>query len=139
MVFAQINPGHIGSLTQIDIEQRYKTQSSQQKALHREMALLKYTFTAEDIKANTLSKLAISLEKDLELKKKYVGTKQTEYEYYHRLSKNIIDDVDCQLSRHYNFTEEELYFIINYDIKYRMGKELASYIEGALNKQNNGN
>ena len=36
VVFAQINPGHIGSLTQIEIEQRYKTQSSQQRALHKQ-------------------------------------------------------------------------------------------------------
>ncbi len=28
------------------------------------------------------------------------------------------------LAEHYGFTEEELDFIINYDIKYRMGKEL---------------
>jgi len=26
------------------------------------------------------------------------------------------------LSEHYDFTEEELDYIINYDIKYRMGK-----------------
>jgi len=28
------------------------------------------------------------------------------------------------------FTEEELDFIVNYDIKYRMGKELDNYIAG---------
>jgi hypothetical protein len=28
------------------------------------------------------------------------------------------------LPEHYGFTEEELDFIINYDIKYRMGDEL---------------
>jgi len=28
------------------------------------------------------------------------------------------------LAKHYEFTEEELDFIINYDIKYRMGDEL---------------
>ena len=27
------------------------------------------------------------------------------------------------LARHYGFTDEQLDFIINYDIKYRMGKE----------------
>jgi hypothetical protein len=27
------------------------------------------------------------------------------------------------LTRHYKFTEEELDFIINYDIKYRMGSD----------------
>ena len=36
-------------------------------------------------------------------------------------SKPIIDEIDRVLARHYGFTEEELDFIINYDIKYRMG------------------
>ena len=33
------------------------------------------------------------------------------------------DKIDCVLARHYCFTDEELDFIINYDIKYRMGRE----------------
>jgi hypothetical protein len=41
-----------------------------------------------------------------------------------RLSKPIIDEIDKVLAVHYGFTDEELDFIINYDIKYRMGKEL---------------
>jgi hypothetical protein len=36
-------------------------------------------------------------------------------------SKNIIDQIDKVLAHHYGFTDEELDFIINYDIKYRMG------------------
>lgn len=40
------------------------------------------------------------------------------------LSKPIIDEIDKVLAKHYGFTEEELDFIINYDIKYRMGDEL---------------
>ena len=43
-----------------------------------------------------------------------------------RLSKSICDDIDSILSVHYLFTHEELDFVINYDIKYRMGKELNS-------------
>lgn len=39
-------------------------------------------------------------------------------------SKSIINQIDKQLAKHYSFTDEELDFIINYDIKYRMGKEL---------------
>ena len=39
-------------------------------------------------------------------------------------SKPIIDEIDKLLAKHYGFTEEELDFIINYDIKYRMGDEL---------------
>ena len=39
-------------------------------------------------------------------------------------SKTIIDEIDTVLATHYGFTEEELDYIINYDIKYRMGKDL---------------
>ncbi|MDR3130054.1 MAG: Eco57I restriction-modification methylase domain-containing protein, partial [Treponema sp.] len=45
-------------------------------------------------------------------------------EYYPKLSKPIIDEIDKVLAKHYGFTDEELDFIINYDIKYRMGGEL---------------
>jgi len=38
-----------------------------------------------------------------------------------RKSKPIIDKIDRVLAKHYDLTEEELDFIINYDIKYRMG------------------
>ncbi len=41
---------------------------------------------------------------------------------YPRLSKPIIDEIDRVLAEHYGFTDEELDFIINYDIKYRMGR-----------------
>ena len=52
-------------------------------------------------------------------------TGQIQYqEFYPRLSKPIIDEIDELLAKHYGFTEEELDFIINYDIKYRMGDEL---------------
>ena len=44
-----------------------------------------------------------------------------------KLSNSIIDESDKVLAKHYGFNEEELDFIINYDIKYRMG---ASDTEG---------
>ena len=40
-----------------------------------------------------------------------------------RQSKPIIDRIDKALAPYYGFTDEELDFIINYDIKYRMGRE----------------
>lgn len=43
-------------------------------------------------------------------------------EFRPSLSKPIIDKIDTILAKHYGFTDEELDFIINYDIKYRMGK-----------------
>lgn len=39
-------------------------------------------------------------------------------------SKEIMDAIDKELIKVYDFTEEELDFIINYDIKYRMSDEL---------------
>lgn len=38
-----------------------------------------------------------------------------------RSSKRIIDEIDAVLAQHYGFTDEELDFIVNYDIKHRMG------------------
>ena len=38
-------------------------------------------------------------------------------------SKPIVDEIDRLLAAHYGFTDEELGFIINYDINHRMGPE----------------
>ena len=48
-----------------------------------------------------------------------------------RSAKPILDEIDRVLAAHYEFTDEELDFIpstklragINYDIKYRMGRD----------------
>ena len=44
--------------------------------------------------------------------------------FFIKYSKPIIDEIDMVLAKHYGFTDAELDFIINYDIKYRMGDEL---------------
>ncbi len=46
------------------------------------------------------------------------------YEYYPQQLKATIDKIDAVLSKLYGFTEKELDFITNYDIKYRMGGEV---------------
>jgi hypothetical protein len=45
-----------------------------------------------------------------------------------RPTKYTLDEIDLTLGQHYGLSDEELDFIINYDIKYRMGQEEA---EGA--------
>ncbi|MCP4371393.1 MAG: SAM-dependent methyltransferase, partial [Deltaproteobacteria bacterium] len=45
-------------------------------------------------------------------------------EFSIKSAKFIIDEIDRIFAQHYGFTDEELDFIINYDIKYRMGKKL---------------
>lgn len=37
-----------------------------------------------------------------------------------------MDEVDQVLTQHCGFTDEELDFIINYDIKYRMGRNAGN-------------
>lgn len=75
-----------------------------------------------------LEKLTTSLMQDLVRHKarkecQYKTTGKVQYdEFYPRYSKPIIDEIDCVLAEHYGFTDEELDFIINYDIKYRMGR-----------------
>jgi len=71
-------------------------------------------------------KLMLDLQKNAYRKTAfYKATGKVEYdEFYPRLSKPIIDKIDRVLAEHYGFTDEELDFIINYDIKYRMGDSL---------------
>jgi hypothetical protein len=77
-------------------------------------------------------RLSESLSKDLEkyAQRKTIRTKQGHTIRYDEIkafhSKPIFDEIDHVLAKHYGFTEEELDFIINYDIKYRMGQEARS-------------
>ena len=56
--------------------------------------------------------------------RKFQGNTSRYKSFIPKFSKPIIDEIDKLLAKHYGFTEEELDFIINYDIKYRMGDEL---------------
>jgi len=47
--------------------------------------------------------------------------KMTYEQYRPNKTKSLIDEIDRVLAEHYGLKEEELDFIINYDIKYRMG------------------
>ena len=78
---------------------------------------------------NKLSEIGTILENDIK-KNSFITTRNTvnddiELESFRlNSSKNILDCIDKILAKHYGFTEETLDFIINYDIKYRMGEEL---------------
>ena len=52
------------------------------------------------------------------------GDTITYAEYYTHKSKPILDQIDRVLALHYGLSDEEADFIINYDIKYRMGREM---------------
>jgi hypothetical protein len=50
-------------------------------------------------------------------------------------SKRNIDEIDTVLAKHYGFTAEESDFIINYDIKYRLGRDSESVEEYNTQKE----
>ena len=78
-----------------------------------------------------LARLTHALMKDLHgnAQRKTIGTQTGDSimyeEFFAGKSKLIIDDIDRVLAKNYGFTEEELDFIVNYDIKYRTGREGA--------------
>jgi len=65
--------------------------------------------------------LSERLERRLEQTKKYIGSKQADYEYKHKECKDEIDAIDNLLADIYELTEEELLYIKNFALKYRMG------------------
>jgi hypothetical protein len=84
----------------------------------------------DSLSENTLKKEADILNKDLNnniqvAEYQYANRGMVRFaQFFPKKSKPIIDEIDKVLAKHYGFTEEELDFIINYDIKYRMGDEL---------------
>ena len=87
----------------------------------------KYPGSSIEMKLSRLCEFLMdNLKENAKLKTAYYkSTGRIEYEeYYAYKSKPIIDKIDHVLAKHYGFTDEELDFIINYDIKYRMGKDL---------------
>ncbi|MBI2864012.1 MAG: Eco57I restriction-modification methylase domain-containing protein [Chloroflexi bacterium] len=86
---------------------------------------------APDLSAasTALKKLSQAIEKDyvqkgkvLRMHNKLTGIVELESLTPAR-SKPLLNLIDCALAPCYGFTDEELDFIINYDVKYRMGRE----------------
>ncbi len=89
-----------------------------------------FRFNSSILEDDTLEKISLAYMRDLNLNSiMQIRIQKTKGETCTQLfkvkqSKPIIDEIDKVLAKHYGFTEEELDFIINYDIKYRMGDEL---------------
>lgn len=68
-----------------------------------------------------IKKLASNLQKRLEKTKVFVGTKQTDYEYKHKLCRDEISDIDDYICSLFGLTNEETLYIKNFKLKYRIG------------------
>ncbi len=92
----------------------------------------RFNYPKESKTINELVRLSEKMERELlinattyVINSKTRGSNETiTYNKYY--SKETMDEIDTVLAEHYGFSEEELDFIINYDIKYRMGKELEN-------------
>ena len=76
---------------------------------------------------DTLKKLSSSLLNDLEKHKiiKLInrgGERREESQYNLSKSKDLIDQIDLELAKHFDLSEEEIYFMINYDSQNRIMK-----------------
>jgi hypothetical protein len=103
-------------------------------ALVKEFPVERSLYTSE-----TLSRLAKELEEDIrrhatlssrntriDTSKNQPALQITLEEYHMSSSKPLLDQIDTVLAQHYSFTPEELDFILNYEIKYRLGRQQSS-------------
>jgi hypothetical protein len=83
----------------------------------------RFTYPEDEPIIKDLKQLCARLMPDFHLHAEHRKRGNTDsYTVYARYTKPSIDEIDRVLARCYGFTEEELDFIINYDIKYRMGR-----------------
>ena len=89
----------------------------------------------DDEARRKLDKLAVKLMDDFRKNSKVLKMNYEDWGamkiqcIYPKFSKPILDEIDRVLARHYGFTAEELDFILNYDIKYRLGRDTESDAE----------
>lgn len=74
----------------------------------------------DDKKKLVIKQYVNELMHDLEKNKKYIGSKQTEYEYKHKFSKSIINKIDDELACIFGLNDEEIGYIKAYTEKYRV-------------------
>lgn len=84
---------------------------------------LKHFILPIELKENKMyEKLYKKLENKLEKTKKFIGSKQTNYEYKHRLCKDIIDEIDDYIGETYKLSSDEIKYCKNFALKYRISE-----------------
>ncbi len=91
-----------------------------------------YGFPLDLFCAPSIEELFLQYQDDLEKNSKlktvtYKTTGKITYrEYYVKRSKGLIDKLDLLIGKHYAISNEEIDFILNYDIKFRLSDDLSS-------------
>lgn len=92
------------------------------------------SFPFSDFNNENLAELAVSLMEDLNANSKIVTYSKangiTKYaQFKPRDSKSIIDSIDVELATHYGLSYDELDYVINYDVKFRLGNTVDERID----------
>lgn len=96
----------------------------------KELNYLKINFSDFSSKQKLeLSKLYLQFEKNLEKNKKRIDSKQAEFEYQHKKDKVLIDKIDLFFKKYFSFTDIEMEYIRNYQLKFRLNEELNEYLK----------
>lgn len=78
--------------------------------------------------SKVVKQLANNLDKQLEKTKKYVGTKQTDYEYKHKNCLKEIHAIDDYINKLFGLNDDENNYIKNYSLKYRTSGGIAKCV-----------
>jgi hypothetical protein len=87
----------------------------------------RFSYPKDEIVVSALSQHCKSLMEDFRTHAQHLKRGETgSYTIYARKSKQILDEIDGILAQHYGLSDEELDFILHYDIKYRIGSRIPS-------------
>lgn len=75
----------------------------------------------EEFDMKKAKELALKLELDLEKSKVYVATKQTAFEYKHKMCIETIHKIDDFIASVYDLSKLECEYIKSFNLKYRLG------------------
>lgn len=96
----------------------------------KELNELKLNF--DDVSEDDLSKIKevyFELELFLENHKKMINSKQTAFEYQHKKAKHLIDKLDLLFAKYFFLEDDEIEYLKNYQLKFRMNNELKKYLK----------
>lgn len=89
-------------------------------------------FNIDDMSDSDYKELKIiynELEFFLEKNKKKINSKQSQFEYQHKKAKHLIDKLDLIFGKYFKLTYDELDYLKNYQLKFRMNNELKKYLK----------
>ena len=87
-------------------------------------------FTSSDRKK--ISDQYFLFETSIDNNKTYIGSKQTTFAFQHKKDKILIDQLDHFFAKMFKLSKQELFYLRDYQLKYRMNNELNNYLNNRV-------